>query len=152
MQRNTFPIHAPYYDQIKFIKENHIKRKQGESKQSFQARAEFVLGRMYDLGEQGLPIDTEQAVKIMFSAATKGNAGAQAALGYAYSNGDGIERNEKEAIYWLDKAIQQNCGFGYIHFGLLYLNREKNKSFTILINLLLCIPILLYIIYALLFL
>ena len=40
-------------------------------------------------------------------AAEQGDADAQYNLGYSYSNGEGVEKDEEEAVKWYRKAAEQ---------------------------------------------
>ena len=46
----------------------------------------------------------EKAFFWFSKAAQKGNTDAQFSLGYMYYNGEGIEKNKKEAAHWLKEA------------------------------------------------
>ena len=48
-----------------------------------------------------------EAVKWFRKAAEQGDAIAQVNLGYAYANGFGVEKDEKEEVKWYRKAAEQ---------------------------------------------
>jgi TPR repeat protein len=51
-------------------------------------------------------LDVEQAVILARKSAEQGNAQAEFRLGWCYSRGRGVERNDKLAIEWYRKAAQ----------------------------------------------
>ena len=88
------------------------------------ARAQFILGVMYDFG-QGVPEDDAEAVKWYRKAAEQGLAGAQSTLGLMYDNGRGVLKDEAEAVRWFRLAAEQGdataqYGLGFKYAGLMY--------------------------------
>ena len=65
------------------------------------ARAQTMLGLMYDLG-QGVPQDYAQAAKWYRLAADQGDARGQSRLGFMYNLGDGVPRDYVEAHKWFN--------------------------------------------------
>lgn len=53
-------------------------------------------------------------------AAQKGNASAQYSIGWAYSQGDGVEKNMNEAISWMLKAANQDYSPAMLALGVFY--------------------------------
>jgi TPR repeat protein len=51
-----------------------------------------------------MPQDYESAVEWWTKAATQGNYEAQVSLVSAYRTGQGVEKNERLANYWLEQA------------------------------------------------
>jgi len=51
--------------------------------------------------------DYAAAVQIFRSLAEGGDAGAQYSLGWMYATGEGIPRNDKQALFWFRKAAEQ---------------------------------------------
>ncbi len=70
------------------------------------ARAQYLLGMMYDKG-QGVPKDDQQAVVWYRKAAEQGHAFAQLFLGLKYEDGRGVPKDEKQAVAWYRKAAEQ---------------------------------------------
>ena len=63
------------------------------------AEAQFSLGFRYDEGE-GVPQDSQEAVKWWRKAAEQGHDQAQFGLGVMYETGDGVPRDSQEAVKW----------------------------------------------------
>ncbi len=68
------------------------------------ARAQFVLGTMYNNG-QGVTQDYAEAVKWYRKAAEKGYARAQFSLGTMYGLGRGVTQDNLQAHVWLNIAV-----------------------------------------------
>ena len=56
--------------------------------------------------------------------AEKGDAEAQFNLGVVYANGQGVERDEKEAVNWYSKAAEQDHPPAQLFLGLMYANGQ----------------------------
>ena len=67
-------------------------------------RAEIHLAVLYRDGGKGFPRDMTQAAAWYRKAADQGDPGAQGTLGMLYAVGQGVERSDVEAYYWLDLA------------------------------------------------
>jgi uncharacterized protein len=52
--------------------------------------------------------------------ADKGDTQAQFDLGYAYSHGQGVAKDEAEAVKWYRKAAEQNHAYAQYKMGLSY--------------------------------
>lgn len=70
--------------------------------------AEYKIGTMYQSGEYNKKVDFAQAVYFVRMAAEKNLAEAQNRLGYFYSKGMGVEKNDKTAHEWFMSAAIQN--------------------------------------------
>lgn len=55
----------------------------------------------------GFDLDFEEGFRWYRTAARKGNTSAQCNLGLCYSNGEGVEKNEKRAVKWWTKAAEK---------------------------------------------
>jgi TPR repeat protein len=69
----------------------------------------FLAGKMhlaalYRDGGKGFPRDMKQAAAWYRKAAEQGDVAAQGTLGVLYSIGQGVEKNDVEAYFWLDVA------------------------------------------------
>ncbi|MGR5145551.1 tetratricopeptide repeat protein [Photobacterium alginatilyticum] len=62
-------------------------------------RSQFILGHMYDEGEE-VDQDFKEAVKWYRLAAEQGFAVAQNNLGVKYQKGQGVGQNDQEAVKW----------------------------------------------------
>jgi TPR repeat protein len=67
---------------------------------------EMHLAALYRDGGKGFPRDMEQAVFWYQKAAEQGDVTAQGTLGVLYSIGQGVEKNDVEAYFWLDVAAE----------------------------------------------
>ena len=71
-------------------------------------------------------------------AAEKGEALAQFILGTCYLNGNGVEKDEKEAFQWFLKAAEQGYAQAQYNVGLCYLNgggvEKKSKKVGLLLD------------------
>ena len=63
---------------------------------------------------------TQEQIRILKEAAQQGKAFAQTKLGLLYLNGDGIEKDPKEAFRLFQLAADQNYPQAYNELGLLY--------------------------------
>ena len=64
--------------------------------------------------------DYETALKNFHSAAEKGHADAQAALGELYNRGEGINRNAQEAAKWYRLAAEQGHMDAQVTLGWMH--------------------------------
>jgi len=74
--------------------------------QAGDARRQNEMGNMCYFGD-GMPEDKEQAVEWWQKAAEQGNYKAQVSLVNAYRKGEGVEKNQRLANYWLEHARSQ---------------------------------------------
>jgi TPR repeat protein len=74
--------------------------------QAGDALRQYEMGNMAYSGD-GMPQDSEQAVEWWKKAAAQGNYEAQLALVNAYRKGEGVEKNQRLANYWLEHAGRQ---------------------------------------------
>ena len=70
-----------------------------------------------DKGER-LPKD----IPSLKALAEKGDAKAQASLGWMYEKGRGVEKDFKEAVKWYRKSAEQGNAYGQSKLGLMYKN------------------------------
>jgi len=61
-----------------------------------------------------------ETVRLIQTAALKGDAGSQNALGIMYAKGIGVLRNYVRAQRWFQKAADQRYGAALYHLGVLY--------------------------------
>jgi TPR repeat protein len=61
-----------------------------------------------------------EAVRLIQTAAIKGDASSQNSLGVMYAKGIGVVRNFVRAQYWFQKAADQRYGAALYHLGVLY--------------------------------
>lgn len=67
-------------------------------------RGEVHLAALYRDGGKGFARDMTQAAEWYRKAAEQGDVTAQGMLGVLYSIGQGVQKNDVEAYYWLDLA------------------------------------------------
>jgi len=61
-----------------------------------------------------------EAVRLIQTAAVKGDAHSQNTLGVMYAKGIGVVRNYVRAGYWFERAADQRYGAALYHLGVLY--------------------------------
>ena len=64
--------------------------------------------------------DYSTALRIWQPLAQKGDASAQANLGYMYENGHGVTRNFQQAVAWYRKSAEQGHAKGQLNLGYMY--------------------------------
>ena len=110
-------IHAPLYDTYgnevdnkkcpycrklaPTSNEGHIERTK-KLIESGNAKAIHMLGTTYMDGMYGMPQDYQKAKELYLKAAALGCVEAYHTLGILYQNGQGVERDTKKAIYYLE--------------------------------------------------
>ena len=67
-------------------------------------KAQNSLAHCYLCGQHGIAQDTSKGFKWAQESALKGDSGGQYSLGCAYADGRGVEKDEKEALKWWNKA------------------------------------------------
>lgn len=83
--------------------------------------AQYLLAGAYKGGLLGLPRDPAQMVNWLRKAAEK-NPEAEAHLGWAYSQGDGVPKSYDEAVNWYRKAAEHGNATGQANLGFMYVN------------------------------
>jgi TPR repeat protein len=73
---------------------------------SGNAIAQHRLGVMYVLG-QGVPRDTDEAIKLFTAAADQGQGESQHSLGLRYLWGDGVDKDPAKAANWFLASANQ---------------------------------------------
>jgi len=68
------------------------------------------------------------AVRLLRPPAEKGDPRAQYLLGYAYLSGKGVKISEKQAEYWLSKAVAQDYTPAYVRLGHLLMRIDKTPT------------------------
>jgi TPR repeat protein len=87
--------------------------------QQGNAKAQFNLGKMYQLGN-GVPQDYAEAVKWYRLAAEQGNAKAQVVLAIMYGGGHGVPQDYAEVVKWSRLAAEQGVAEAQFHLGFMY--------------------------------
>lgn len=93
----------------------------------------FVLSESYsqsaqELNQQARDLialnDFEKAVPVLKKAAELGSAESQYNLGYALSNGLGVEKNAEDGVYWYGKSSDNGFNDGHYAMMMAYGNGE----------------------------
>jgi TPR repeat protein len=84
------------------------------------AKAQFLLGRMYEQGMAGRARDLARAAALYEKAAAQGHVLAQFSLGTLYLNGRGVARDPKTAAKWFAAGAEKGLAeaqydLGYLH-------------------------------------
>jgi TPR repeat protein len=87
------------------------------------AEAQLIVGKMYMIG-QGIPTDSDRAMKWFRAAADQGNADAQFFLGAMYLL---PQKDISEGLKWLKLSAQQGMQDAQFLLGMAYL---KGQNFT----------------------
>lgn len=96
--------------------------------------AQYGLGWIYSVGDQGIPQDDALAVKWYQIAAEAGHSWAQGNLANCYINGRGVEQSDELAYGWYLKAAQQESPLAQRMLGNMYLEGryvEQSKETAI---------------------
>ncbi len=70
----------------------------------------------------------QEALEWFISAAEKGNADAQNALGILYEWGYGVEKDPQKAAYWYDQADSRNFASSWIAYRKVNYFAAKGKG------------------------
>ncbi|MEZ0259519.1 MAG: tetratricopeptide repeat protein [Alphaproteobacteria bacterium] len=84
-------------------------------------RAQLLLADMYKQNRAGQDYKPEELIALYKSAALAGDAEAAARYGIILEKGDEVEKNEKEAVFWLRKAADMAHPEAQYHLGKMYL-------------------------------
>lgn len=93
------------------------------------AKAQRCLGELYFFGDLGLPEDKTMAFDWCMKAAQQGDSEASYCVGLSYLNGDGVDKNNEEAIRWLRVAAQADYIDGQLDLARALLREKTESSF-----------------------
>ncbi len=98
--------------------------------------AQFRLAAIVAKGAKGLTRDMAVAVKLYQTAADKGHAPSQNALGQLHQAGNGVAKDDKLAFQWYEKAAAQRLAVAENNLGMMYLNgsgttRDLGQAFKL---------------------
>lgn len=85
------------------------------------AWSQLNLGAAYDHGLAGFPLDPVRAVAWYRRAAESGLAEAQFNLAHCLVTGNGIRRNDREALTWMLRAAEQGLASAQFLAGVMLL-------------------------------
>ncbi len=97
------------------------------------SEAQWEIGQYYSdglLDKRGVRLvekDLEIAVHWLRLSAEQGNDAAQNHLGVCLSNGEGVEKNETEALYWLKKALKNGDLCAANNIACIYRDRGNHR-------------------------
>eukprot|EP00615_Pteridomonas_danica_P009241 CAMPEP_0114345746 /NCGR_PEP_ID=MMETSP0101-20121206/12501_1 /TAXON_ID=38822 ORGANISM="Pteridomonas danica, Strain PT" /NCGR_SAMPLE_ID=MMETSP0101 /ASSEMBLY_ACC=CAM_ASM_000211 /LENGTH=199 /DNA_ID=CAMNT_0001481949 /DNA_START=106 /DNA_END=702 /DNA_ORIENTATION=+ len=91
---------------------------QGSAEEGF-VMAQHALGVMLFDNEAGRNQDIVKAREWLVRAASQGYAPSQVWLGGIFRNGDGVDKNEREAFKWYRKAAKQGNGNAQFSLGAM---------------------------------
>jgi TPR repeat protein len=83
------------------------------------AKAQFYIGLIYDMGDIGL-MDKAKAVEWYEKSAKQGFAKAQYDMGVMLSKGEGINKDLKMAKMWYELSAKQGNGYAMYNLGVIY--------------------------------
>ena len=72
-----------------------------------EAEALYERGNDFFQGDNGTPVNNEEAFNCWKKAAEMGHANAQHSLALCYLTGKGVAKDDVEAVKWFRKAAQQ---------------------------------------------
>jgi TPR repeat protein len=78
----------------------------------------------YEIG-RGVAPRCATAAQWVAKAAREGNTAAQYNLGLRYRDGDGLPRNEDEAVKWLQKAAAQHSSDAQVALAVLITHQAR---------------------------
>lgn len=90
-------------------------------------RAQYKIGEMFYDGD-GVDRDYEKSISWLLKAAESNNGDAFALLGKAHENGNGVQKDEKLAVDYYKKSIQQGSNQGRINYALFLIKDKKASS------------------------
>ena len=79
----------------------------------------FNLGNYYDKGMYGLPQNYTKSLELWHRAAELGHADAYANIGYAYNNGDGVEKDTKKANHYYELGAMRGDSMARNNLGTM---------------------------------
>lgn len=83
-----------------------------------------LLGVIYSQGLDNITINETEAFSYYLKAASLGLGSSQNNVAWAYYNGEGVEKNIFEAIYWATKATERGDFFSYGTLGAIRLKTD----------------------------
>jgi TPR repeat protein len=88
--------------------------------QSGDRRAQHLIGRAYSFGQFGAAQNAERAAEWHSRASAAGEARSQVSLGLAYDRGDGVRRDDREALRLYQAAADGGFAWGQFNLGVFY--------------------------------
>ena len=89
------------------------------------ALAQLILGVMaQDKNPEEVSLTEEEFQALLLASAEKGDALAQLILGVMYANGEGVPKDDAEAVRWYRLAADQGDARAQLELGLMYANER----------------------------
>lgn len=83
----------------------------------------FASSNLYATELQKEPAENDvRTVQSIQQAATQGNVLAQVELGMMFANGDGVDRDDAQAVHWYRLAAEQGDAVAQFNLGSMYAN------------------------------
>lgn len=97
-------------------------------------KAEYFIGRIKLLGEEGITKDPEDGIRWLKKAINNGYMLAAALLGYVYTNGINVPINSEDGYKYTLMAAEAGCKDSYNNLGAIYSSgrgtiRDLDKAF-----------------------
>jgi hypothetical protein len=97
-------------------------------------RAMIKLGLLYDVGQEGITQNFDEAVKWFRKAANDKDPEAQYWMGYVYLHGTGVDKNLSEAVKWFRLSADAGQPWAQTVLGHLYerglgVEKDDKKAF-----------------------
>ena len=89
--------------------------------------ARHNLGLLLLCGGTGVPADPVEAARLFRIGADQGHDNAQCDLGNCFLNGQGVQKNIEQALYWYGKAISQGHDRAMYTYGLVLIENAEGK-------------------------
>jgi len=128
-------LHAPLYDNQgnevankkcpfcrtppTYLSREEIVKAMNKRMESGDAQATFNVGCYHRDGTSGYPQDYKKALELWHRARELGFAGAYNSIGYAYSNGEGVEVDKKKGVYYYELSAMGGSVAARFNLGIL---------------------------------
>ncbi len=107
------------------IAEIRLRAAKGEAEAQFRLGCVYLIDDSYD----GVPKDTDEAVKWFRRAAVQGHADAQYALGQGHRFGQYAVQDDYEAVKWLREAAEQGHADAQFSLGFMLSKTKEDDPF-----------------------
>ena len=100
----------------------------------------FTLGTWHYRGKAGLEVNKVKSFELQLEAAKLGHPMASYNVGSAYLMGDGVDKNERLAVVWLERAVTFKIPAAVMNLGNMYrfgvgVERNLDKAVEVFSNL-----------------
>lgn len=101
-----------------------LKKAQNAANQGHK-ESQRAIGQAYAVGMGNYPKDPKKAFTWFLKAAQQGDIDSQVEVGIAYRDGDGVKKNLKEAIKWLEMATSSGDMQGRFELAMLRMHKSR---------------------------